>query len=26
VDFTPLRLRLPFIGGIGRENVQKDNP
>lgn len=26
VDFTPLRLRLPFIGGIGRDNVQQDNP
>lgn len=26
LDFTPLRLRLPFIGGIGRENVQQDNP
>ena len=26
VDFTPLRLRLPFIGGIGNQNVQQDNP
>lgn len=25
VDFTPLRLRLPFIGGIGRDNLQKNN-
>lgn len=23
LDFTPLRLRLPFIGGVGRDNVQK---
>lgn len=23
LDFTPLRLRLPFIGGIGRDNLQK---
>lgn len=22
VDFTPLRLRLPFIGGVGRDNLQ----
>lgn len=26
VDFTPLRLRLPFIGGLGNQNVQQDNP
>lgn len=26
VDFTPLRLRLPFIGGLGRDNLQKDKP
>lgn len=26
VDFTPLRLRLPFIGGPGDDNVQQDNP
>ncbi|ADU70212.1 DUF3750 domain-containing protein [Pantoea sp. At-9b] len=26
LDFTPLRLRLPFIGGIGSDNVQQDNP
>jgi len=24
VDFTPLRLRLPFIGGLGRNNLQKE--
>nr|WP_318383780.1 DUF3750 domain-containing protein [uncultured Enterobacter sp.] len=24
VDFTPLRLRLPFIGGLGRDNLQKN--
>ena len=23
VGFSPLRLRLPFIGGVGRDNVQK---
>ncbi|WP_049294528.1 DUF3750 domain-containing protein [Franconibacter helveticus] len=26
LDFTPLRLRLPFIGGLGRDNLQKNNP
>jgi hypothetical protein len=26
LDFTPLKLRLPFIGGIGQDNLQKDNP
>ncbi|WP_277966132.1 DUF3750 domain-containing protein [Pantoea trifolii] len=26
LDFTPFRLRLPFIGGIGQNNVQRDNP
>lgn len=24
LDLTPLRLRLPFIGGIGRDNLQKN--
>ncbi|VDZ73924.1 Uncharacterised protein [Atlantibacter hermannii] len=23
VDISPLRLRLPFIGGVGRDNLQK---
>lgn len=23
VGFSPLRLRLPFVGGVGRDNVQK---
>lgn len=26
VDFTPLRLRLPFIGGLGHDNLQHNNP
>ncbi len=26
IDFTPLRLRLPFVGGIGGDNLQKDKP
>jgi hypothetical protein len=26
LDFSPFRLRLPFIGGIGSDNVQQDNP
>ncbi|BAN97410.1 hypothetical protein E05_26440 [Plautia stali symbiont] len=26
LDFTPLRLRLPFIGGVGQDNLQKDKP
>ncbi|AHF77189.1 hypothetical protein Sant_2142 [Sodalis praecaptivus] len=25
LDFTPLRLRLPFIGGLGNDNLQKNN-
>jgi len=25
LDFTPLRLRLPFIGGLGRDNVQNSD-
>lgn len=25
VDFSPLRLRLPFIGGLGGDNLQKNN-
>lgn len=26
LGFTPLRLRLPFIGGLGHDNVQKNEP
>lgn len=26
LDFTPFRLRLPFIGGMGGDNLQKDKP
>ena len=26
LDFSPLRLRLPFIGGLGRDNLQKKDP
>ncbi|MBV8875270.1 MAG: DUF3750 domain-containing protein [Metakosakonia sp.] len=26
LDFTPLRLRLPFIGGVGRDNLQNSEP
>ena len=26
LDFTPLRLRLPFIGGLGQDNLQDDRP
>lgn len=26
LDFSPLRLRLPFIGGLGRNNLQKKDP
>ncbi|HAS98725.1 MAG TPA: DUF3750 domain-containing protein, partial [Pantoea agglomerans] len=26
VDFTPFRLRLPFIGGLGNDNLQQDKP
>lgn len=25
LDFTPLRLRLPFIGGLGLDNLQKND-
>ncbi|TPV31326.1 DUF3750 domain-containing protein [Pantoea anthophila] len=26
LDFTPFRLRLPFIGGLGNDNLQQDKP
>jgi hypothetical protein len=25
LDFSPLRLRLPFIGGLGQDNLQQNN-
>lgn len=26
VGFAPLQMRLPFIGGLGEDNLQKENP